>query len=1822
MRIFGLGLILILFLAGAGASQDFPLAGDDPAIRKAVSYLLSCQNEDGGFGNEPEAATSSIIPTANAAMALALTGDLGRAKERGKTPLDYLVANPPDENASGGSVGRYVMGIEASGGDPRDVSGADYVERLKKFAKPPYGRENLFSESYILLGLAAAGEAGSAEAQAFASYLRGKSSPSGGWGWGGGAPDLDTTGIATVALLAAGEPADSKPIRVAIEHIRSQQNDDGGFPSSGMSDDSNAISDGWAMMASNAAGVDPAEWRMGRETPVSHLLSCQQESGVFWWKPDAQGGDGFLVEETSYSIIALLGESLPIAAAAGEVGEGATVTVTVLGDGILLFRGDLAIRAESFSKDGFKVSNPTVLGALEATGLTYSLADLDGSGRPAVSDLEGYGAPIYFVDGAFQADPIGVHDLTGDDCVVISAPATVLPLRITAPEDIVEGTAFTIEVASEDLDDQGLIESAPVEGATVTVKSDTISTDYTTDKDGKTPEITLKEPGEYRVEARKDGYIDTIYLNCGYQIINCRSSEPVTVTIHVLGNGAPLFSGEVEVTAVGFEKDGYEIENPTAMGALELTGVPYSLSEWAWGLFVSDVAGFGAPSFYVNGGQAPVGLDQYLLSGEDWITIAAPYDVYPLKMTAPTEAVVGERFKIKVETEEYDASWNLVTVPQQGATVTIGSETYTTGADGYTPDIMFTTAGEYKVRADKPGYVGTYYLTPGGYHIINCLEAEGETVTIHVLGNGNPLFCDEVFVSNVGFEKDGYDIENPTAMGALEVTGVLYTLADPWGMGSRAVTDLAGRGMPVYYVDGVSPSVGLDEYYLTEGDWIAVSAPYDVYPLRMTAPDEVAIGDPSENPFRIKVESDEYDASWNLVTVPQQGATVTVGSKTYTTGADGNTSNITLTWKGEYKVKASKPGYIGTYYLTPGGYTIITATGEIESDLIVKKKADNNSANPGEILNYTITICNDHLYAVTDVRVTDDLPEESSFEYADPWPDSTDGNHLLWNLPDEIPPGGCVVINLRVKVNDKPPSGLLENCVEVAALDENDDQIGAFGCSRVFVGITDPLVVTKTADKESVERGKKVKYKIEVYNIYAVENLNEVTVKDAFSRDVEFVSADPVPIDGYEEGDPFSEIVWTFDQIKPGDFEEITLEVLVPEIQDFEFEMEQSVRGEGFVNAANDYSTTSPNYNLNNVVIVTAVNDTDVALDTSASATVEVTDPGTELSTREHGSGSYESEELVKVKTEDKSIEMAKAVSATFSTTAIGLYNNRSVTYSSRWTETACGKNRITGTTMSEAYRYATVIDRDSYFKLDETGTSMKSESEFEGMGSFRIFQKPTAEGDPSDFESEETYSGSFKVYQVVNGSSIKYQKSASGTGSVSADKRIGDEQRSYEAGSGAYESDEIIEAATDYIAKDISLAHQPTSLDLGGDLLFNSSAKWKEGIWSKNASKNTTTFIGEEFSALDRLDKETVARGLGDVATEAEFSGTGRFRAISVDTRVNESENDSVNGSIKRLRDVDIEIDDLYSGDYSIARRVVFAGNFEYDRPHLSAEKTGEIFYSDDAIFARYNITLKNDGNRALGPLVIRDLFPPGAEFVNASERTSSLSNEDAGWTFVNLGLGDSLRIILWLDVTGCRTGEIVNRLEASAGYNGNVVTAAAFSAIETDWLSWHGDATVTATKLGEVDENDPRVVTYTVTIQNLGEDAKVATVTDILPDAMRFLDSSPKPSSVDGNAVTWTLIDLGPYMAETIVYGAEALRGGRFLNRAVVNARSVNGSSTPPVYASSVVEIAEFEGEGELPLPIWRPPDWGFQFMDYSNNLTCEEICQLNLAEGGGEI
>jgi uncharacterized repeat protein (TIGR01451 family) len=543
--------------------------------------------------------------------------------------------------------------------------------------------------------------------------------------------------------------------------------------------------------------------------------------------------------------------------------------------------------------------------------------------------------------------------------------------------------------------------------------------------------------------------------------------------------------------------------------------------------------------------------------------------------------------------------------------------------------------------------------------------------------------------------------------------------------------------------------------------------------------------------------------------------------------------------------------------------------------------------------------------------------------------------------------------------------------------------------------------------------------------------------------------------------DPFVE----YEECETSDEDECWIE---PQEEDanatyyLKFEMEQAISGAGFVNVDNGYYTTP----FGDFISV-------------------------ELNTREHGSGLYKSEEKTRLLRENRSIEfdnisfnvgnssieMDKDVSATYTATTLGLPHNRTVTYSSTWTEEACSKSRmrapvvvseespervyhfpwcyhvkqikpenqrwfsspadayangyracmnciqnnVTDTSMSESYRYATSIDRESRIVRDQNRSTMVIDSEFDGMGHIGVLKLSdpgkSVHGVPV-IEAREDYIGSFKIHDRIDedNSSLTFNKSTSGTGFASISKRIKEGQKTYEYGTGNYYSEELIETDKNYIAKDLTVIHSQVNETLTRDVYLNSSLRWKEGMWSQ---VRNTSFIGEEYTSIDYLEKETEVRGLNEMETEADFSGNARYRAI--------------------LRD-EVDIDEQYEGDFAVHRKTVFTGIQKYDSPHLNVTKTGEIELlnsSGRADIIRYTITLENNGNRALGPIYVKDFFPEGARFIDSSLRPSELTPASAEWTLMSLRIGDRSSITLRLDVVNCPDDMIVNRAEASGGVN-----------------------------------------------------------------------------------------------------------------------------------------------------------------------------------------
>jgi len=752
------------------------------------------------------------------------------------------------------------------------------------------------------------------------------------------------------------------------------------------------------------------------------------------------------------------------------------------------------------------------------------------------------------------------------------------------------------------------------------------------------------------------------------------------------------------------------------------------------------------------------------------------------------------------------------------------------------------------------------------------------------------------------------------------------------------------------------------------------------------------------------------------------------------------------------------------------------------------------------------------------------------------------------------------------------------------------------------------LTITKEADKLSVKGGEEVNYTITVCNNGGTDVAN-VTVWDVFSRPVEILSVSPAP-------DPDGK--WRFDIIPPGECRTVIIKVRVPERQDFEFGMEQRVSGEGFVKVANDYSTNFKEYLIKNCAYATSDwNEKPI----SACVTVTVgRELGTELSTRQYGSGGFDVEERVTIYTENKSIEWEEDLSATYKPTTLTLYNNRTVTYDSAWVKKSRAKNYVTGTTMTETYHDAVRLDRESRIFLDENQSVMEVDSDFDGRGHIGFLKMPTNTSPQQTtpiFEGREDYVGSFRVLERIDeyGKSVSSEKAAAGQGLVIIDKRVGSAQRTYESGAGTYDSEELIKTSTNYIAKDISLVYSPISQRLTDDVYINSSMKWKEGMRSTTPK---TSFIGEEYTSITRLDKETVARGLNDMETEAEFSGQARFRAI-------------LDRSQSRSRP-EVDFDDQYEGDYSIQRRVLFTGVSKYNRPHLNVTKTLDDVYEEilpwgygephleGAVKKRkvavYNITIENDGDRSLTPVLVKDLFPPGAIFIEPSSvRPDEITETSANWTIPALTVGGVSEIVLKLDVTKRYPEELVNRVEVCGGYDGGDkwVCAANFSALEKNWLTCCLDEPVSVAKTAKIDPANPRVVRYSIDLSNHDDATRAATVTDRLPAGMDLLESAVPFASYEDGVVVWNFIEIDPGETVTVEFSALAPGDGRFTNSVEVDARSVDGPVVQPVYATCVIDVGAVEDEcGPTRCGIWQPPNWEFEHDGYDQDpILCEDLC-----------
>ena len=690
--------------------------------------------------------------------------------------------------------------------------------------------------------------------------------------------------------------------------------------------------------------------------------------------------------------------------------------------------------------------------------------------------------------------------------------------------------------------------------------------------------------------------------------------------------------------------------------------------------------------------------------------------------------------------------------------------------------------------------------------------------------------------------------------------------------------------------------------------------------------------------------------------------------------------------------------------------------------LSIRKSAEPDPVEVGEPLSYTLIYEDVGNKAAHNITIRDELDPRVTFLSADPVPydvkanAKTNSDSITWRIP-ELAPDGLHSIAIKVHV-----SGTLQDRVLLQNRFSIDcDEIGPkSGMIYTPVQNGTRLDVNKTALQKAVRRGEEINYVIKVCNRGGRPATN-VTVRDVFDTTVEHILAMPAPAaDG----------IWRFESIAPGECVEIDLTVRVPRT-DVKYESHQTVRGLGFVRKYQDYTTSRAPSLITNRVYVTSDQ-----MQLSAAAGVSVlAEDGTDLSLREHGSGEYKNQEDLRFLTANKSIKLDRSLHTSYYPATILLPGNRDCIISSLWHEDTRAKNGITDTTFRESYRYSTGLDDVSHFDLDKNQSTMDIKSSFQGLAHMGTQKKSlTPAGRSGDISLVVEYAGAFQVSESIRdlGQGLIADRSISGNGYVAKDARVQDRQRSYESGTGAYRSDERMETFSNFMAKDLNVSYCSLSYEVAPRTFVNLTQKWSEGMWSRTP----TSFIGEAYSSASRLKKEATAASLKELESKSSFSGRADLRTVY-----------GRNHGLNRSRQVDQ--DETLIGDYKVERKIAITKAPGFDEPHLYLCKDGRLI-NDVAV---YTITITNDGNAALGPIFLQDLFPAGARFINSTLRPVQIGKNSSNWTLVHLAIGDSIRIGIDLNIKKCQ-GNIVNLASVVGNYSTGSVSAQNLSVIDRAWL------------------------------------------------------------------------------------------------------------------------------------------------------------------------
>ena len=580
--------------------------------------------------------------------------------------------------------------------------------------------------------------------------------------------------------------------------------------------------------------------------------------------------------------------------------------------------------------------------------------------------------------------------------------------------------------------------------------------------------------------------------------------------------------------------------------------------------------------------------------------------------------------------------------------------------------------------------------------------------------------------------------------------------------------------------------------------------------------------------------------------------------------------------------------------------------------------------------------------------------------------------------------------------------------------------LGAASLTSVSAGenvLDENLWIEKTADKSNYHNGENITYTIMYGNRPGAPKAENVAIIDILP-DVEILSVDP-PADTLKGNN----LTWYIGTLGSGQSGSITLLVKKPDIE-LEFKDDSTISGDGFVNINKKISTITEKESFSNTATIFASYE-GVLGKKSSSVTVWLSYKGN-IKSMEHGSGYYKEIQRSSLNNTIANVKLDKDLFARHKAIKVRLPGEKTMELSSLWSDRtyAWTDDAATSNSVVDEYSYMNSIDKKTSYNLIKNGISYSSIGNFSGgIAHIGYNRKDSGKKKDAAYISE-TYHGSFQTKQSLDSyaTSPTYKKSSSGIGFVSSEKVASCSMRSYEQGSGSYDSVESIQADT--IQKDMKLVYMPND-QLAGASKINYASMWGGVMYTRDSEKGHE--ILNRISSADLVQMDALMSSTY-LSMTGRFNGTNYLKARAL-------------ADVKNSTDEAFKLEQVFRGYYNIDTTIGM-GQIKYSYPHINLTK--KVLEQNDNIFT-YRIRINNDGNKALKPVAVVDLMPEGATLISSTLKPS-VQGRIVSWTLQALPPGETQIIDLKVAQASI-SPSVINMVQAAGRYQNRTIASEAAS-------------------------------------------------------------------------------------------------------------------------------------------------------------------------------